>query len=106
MEAASRTVCGSCSRSSTRCPLRLVPSAPACASRRRMGRTTSLTAIRKACSTTSRGAAVPPVDYLAIKRLFGGLFMDNNGFDKVCGNEAIDQGRASLDGAPHTGHLL
>src|SRR5262249_35279435 len=115
MEAASRTVCGSCSRSSTRCPLRLVPSAPACASRRRTGRTTSSTAIRKACSTTSPaalsgrglaylhviegdtgGAAVPPFDYLAIKRLFGGLFMVNNGFDKVCANEAIAKGRADL----------
>src|SRR5215831_4320396 len=32
------------------------------------------------------GAAVPPFDYLAIKRLFGGLFMANNGFDKVRAN--------------------
>ena len=42
------------------------------------------------------GAAVPPLDYLAIKRLFGGLFMANNGFDKVHANEAIAQGRADL----------
>ena len=42
------------------------------------------------------GAAVPPLDYLAIKRLFGGLFMANNGFDKVRANEAIAQGRADL----------
>jgi N-ethylmaleimide reductase len=42
------------------------------------------------------GAAVPPFDYLAIKRLFGGLFMANNGFDKVRANEAIAQGRADL----------
>ena len=42
------------------------------------------------------GAAVPPFDYLAIKRLFGGLFMVNNGFDKVRANEAIAQGRADL----------
>ena len=33
---------------------------------------------------------------LAIKRLFGGLFMANNGFDKVRANEAIAQGRADL----------
>jgi N-ethylmaleimide reductase len=38
------------------------------------------------------GAAVPPFDYLAIKR----LFMANNGFDKVRANEAIAQGRADL----------
>src|SRR6476619_1628382 len=111
MEAASRTVCGFCSRSSTRCPLQLVPSAPACASRRRTGRTTLLTAIRKACSTASPrhclaylhviegdtgGAAVPPFDYLAIKRPFGGPLMANNGFDKVRANAAIAQGRADL----------
>jgi N-ethylmaleimide reductase len=42
------------------------------------------------------GAAVPPFDYLAIKRLFGGPLMANNGFDKVCANEAIAQGRADL----------
>jgi len=42
------------------------------------------------------GAAVPPFDYLAIKRLFGGLFMANNGFDKVRANEAIAQRRADL----------
>src|SRR6516165_9952549 len=42
------------------------------------------------------GAAVPPFDYLAIKRRFGGLFMANNGFDKVRANESIAQGRADL----------
>ena len=42
------------------------------------------------------GAAVAPFDYLAIKRLFGGPLMANNGFDKVRANEAIAQGRADL----------
>jgi N-ethylmaleimide reductase len=42
------------------------------------------------------GAAVPSFDYLAIKRRFGGLFMANNGFDKVRANESIAQGRADL----------
>jgi N-ethylmaleimide reductase len=42
------------------------------------------------------GAAVPPFDYLAIKRAFGGPFMANNGFDKVRANDAIAQGRADL----------
>jgi N-ethylmaleimide reductase len=42
------------------------------------------------------GAAVPPFDYLAIKRPFGGPFMANNGFDKVRANDAIAQGRADL----------
>ena len=42
------------------------------------------------------GAPVPPFDYLAIKRLFGGLFMANNGFDRGRANEAIAQGRAEL----------
>ena len=42
------------------------------------------------------GAAVPPFDYLAIKRRFGGLFVANNGFDKVRANESIAQGRADL----------
>jgi N-ethylmaleimide reductase len=39
---------------------------------------------------------VPPFDYLAIKRLFGGIFIANNGFDKERANEAIAQGRADL----------
>src|SRR5262245_35321243 len=42
------------------------------------------------------GAAVPPFHYLAISRLVGGLFMANNGVDKVRANEAIAQGRADL----------
>ena len=42
------------------------------------------------------GTAVPPFDYLAIKRRFGGPFMANNGFDKERANEAISQGRADL----------
>ena len=42
------------------------------------------------------GVPVPPFDYLAIKRLFGGIFIANNGFDKERANEAIAQGRADL----------
>ena len=42
------------------------------------------------------GAPVPPFDYLAIKRLFGGLVIANNGFDKQRANEVIAQGRADL----------
>ena len=42
------------------------------------------------------GAPVPPFDYLAIKRLFGGVIIANNGFDKQRGNEVIAQGRADL----------
>jgi N-ethylmaleimide reductase len=42
------------------------------------------------------GAPVPPFDYFAIKRLFGGPFMANNGFDKRRAKEAIAQGRADL----------
>jgi N-ethylmaleimide reductase len=42
------------------------------------------------------GAPVPPFDYFAIKRLFDGLFMANNGFDRRRANEAIAQGRAEL----------
>ena len=42
------------------------------------------------------GARVPPFDYFAIKRLFGGLFMANTGFDTGRANEAIAQGRAEL----------
>ncbi|MGC2408838.1 MAG: alkene reductase [Methyloceanibacter sp.] len=42
------------------------------------------------------GGPVPPFDYLAIKRLFGGLVIANNGFDKERANEAIAQGHADL----------
>jgi N-ethylmaleimide reductase len=42
------------------------------------------------------GAPVPPFDYLKIKRLFGGIVITNNGFDKSRANEAIEQGRADL----------
>jgi len=42
------------------------------------------------------GAPVPAFDYFAIKRLFGGIFMANNGFDKRRAKEAIAQARADL----------
>jgi N-ethylmaleimide reductase len=42
------------------------------------------------------GAPVPPFDYLAIKRLFGGIVIANNGFDKERANEAICKARADL----------
>jgi N-ethylmaleimide reductase len=42
------------------------------------------------------GTPVRPFDYFAIKRLFGGLFMANNGFDRGRANEAIAQGCADL----------
>ena len=42
------------------------------------------------------GVPVPPFDYLEIKRLFGGIVIANNGFDKTRANEAIEQGRADL----------
>jgi N-ethylmaleimide reductase len=42
------------------------------------------------------GAPVPRFDYFAIKRLFGGLFMANNGFDRARANEAIVHRRAEL----------
>ena len=42
------------------------------------------------------GAAVPPFDYKKLKRLFGGIVISNNGFDKVRANEAIAEGRADL----------
>jgi N-ethylmaleimide reductase len=42
------------------------------------------------------GAPVPPFDYLAIKRLFGGLVIANNGFDKERAQEALAQGRADM----------
>ncbi len=42
------------------------------------------------------GTPVPSFDYAEIKRLFGGIVIANNGFDKERGNEAIEQGRADL----------
>ncbi|MGC1861105.1 MAG: alkene reductase [Methylocystis sp.] len=42
------------------------------------------------------GLAVPPFDYQNLKRLFGGLVIANNGFDKKRANEAIADGRADL----------
>jgi N-ethylmaleimide reductase len=42
------------------------------------------------------GEPVPPFDYGAIKRLFGGVLMANNGFDKQSANKAIAQGHADL----------
>jgi N-ethylmaleimide reductase len=42
------------------------------------------------------GAPVPPFDYAEIKRLFGGIVIANNGFEKERANEAIGRGRADL----------
>jgi N-ethylmaleimide reductase len=42
------------------------------------------------------GIPVPPFDYKTLKRLFGGIVISNNGFDKLRANEAIAQGRADL----------
>jgi N-ethylmaleimide reductase len=42
------------------------------------------------------GLAVPPFDYKNIKRLFGGLVIANNGFEKQRANQAIADGRADL----------
>jgi N-ethylmaleimide reductase len=42
------------------------------------------------------GLPVPPFDYKNLKRLFGGLVIANNGFDKPRANEAIAEGRADL----------
>ncbi|MGE5260061.1 MAG: alkene reductase [Actinomycetota bacterium] len=42
------------------------------------------------------GVPVPPFDYTKLKRLFGGIVIANNGFDKARANEAIAQGRADL----------
>jgi N-ethylmaleimide reductase len=42
------------------------------------------------------GKPVPPFDYREIKRLFGGVLMANNGFDKQSANQAIVEGRADL----------
>jgi N-ethylmaleimide reductase len=35
------------------------------------------------------GIPVPPFDYKKLKRLFGGVVISNNGFDKQRANEAI-----------------
>src|SRR5262245_16092683 len=51
---------------------------------------------RHVIEVDTSGAPVPPFDYFAIKRLFGGLFMANNGFDRKRANEAIARGRAEL----------
>jgi N-ethylmaleimide reductase len=42
------------------------------------------------------GNPVPPFDYRALKRLFGGLVIANNGFDKLRANAAIADGEADL----------
>jgi N-ethylmaleimide reductase len=42
------------------------------------------------------GAPVAPFDYGALKRLFGGVIVANNGFDKTSANAAITEGRADL----------
>jgi N-ethylmaleimide reductase len=42
------------------------------------------------------GLPVPPFDYKNLKRLFGGLVIANNGFDKPRANKAIADGRADL----------
>jgi 2,4-dienoyl-CoA reductase-like NADH-dependent reductase (Old Yellow Enzyme family) len=42
------------------------------------------------------GLPVPPFDYKNLKRLFGGLVIANNGFNKPRANRAIADGRADL----------
>ena len=42
------------------------------------------------------GIAVPPFDYMSLKRLFGGLVIANNGFDKARANKTLAEGRADL----------
>ena len=42
------------------------------------------------------GVPVPPFDYAKLKRLFGGIVIANNGFDKASASKAIAQGRADL----------
>lgn len=42
------------------------------------------------------GLPVPPFDYDAIRRAFGGLVITNNGFDKASANAAIAKGRADM----------
>ena len=39
---------------------------------------------------------VPSFDYAKLKRLFGGIVIANNGFDKAHANEEISGGRADL----------
>jgi N-ethylmaleimide reductase len=42
------------------------------------------------------GTPVPPFDYAAIKRIFGGIVIANNGFDKERANATIADGRVDL----------
>jgi N-ethylmaleimide reductase len=42
------------------------------------------------------GNAVPTFDYMALKRLFGGLVITNNNFDRARANTAIVEGRADM----------
>jgi N-ethylmaleimide reductase len=42
------------------------------------------------------GIPVPSFDYMNLKRLFGGVVIANNGFDKERANEALAEGRADL----------
>jgi N-ethylmaleimide reductase len=42
------------------------------------------------------GAAVPPFDYTKLKRLFGGLVIANNGFNKELANKTLAEGSADL----------
>lgn len=42
------------------------------------------------------GAPAAPFDYAAIKQLFGGLYMANNGYDKARASAALAEGRADL----------
>lgn len=42
------------------------------------------------------GLPVPPFDYQKLKRLFRGVVIANNGFDKVRASQAIAEGRADL----------
>jgi N-ethylmaleimide reductase len=42
------------------------------------------------------GVPGPPFDYMTLKRLFGGVVIANNGFDKERANEALAEGRADL----------
>ena len=42
------------------------------------------------------GKPVPPFDYTKLKRLFGGLVIANNGFNKERANKTLAEGRADL----------
>jgi N-ethylmaleimide reductase len=42
------------------------------------------------------GKTVPTFDYMALKRLFGGLVIANNNFDRTRANAAIVEGRADM----------